>query len=340
LAPWFAIAVSLTLAPAANAQDAIADFYRGKAVSFIVGLPPGGSFDLYARLVAGHIGKHIPGRPNVVVQNMPGAGSLAQANHVYAVAPQDGTVIGAPSSNVPLQPLLNAAGVKYDSLKFQWLPTPADSPHVLFVRSTSPIRRVEDMRDRETLIGALAPGSTPTVTIGLYNEVYKTRMKAVLGYAGLPDVMLAMERGEVEGYATMPFDTLRHSYKRQFESGEIRVLSQSGETRLPALPDVPAGRELASNEDDLRLLGLGTASSKMTFPYMLGPGVPKERVEALRRAFMAALADPELIEEARRREMNLRPISAERVSELVHAAFATPAPVVARLRAIYERLSK
>ena len=190
------------------------------------------------------------------------------------------------------------------------------------------------------LFRSLAPGSTPTVSIGLYNEVYKTRMKAVLGYTGLPEVMLAMERGEVEGYATMPFDTLRHTYKKQFEGGQIRVLTQSGETRLQALPDVPTGRELASNADDLRLIELGTASSKMTFPYMMAPGVPKERVEAMRRAFMSALSDPELIEEARRRDMNLRPIPAEKVTELIEAAFATPAPVVARLQAIYERLSK
>ena len=220
------------------------------------------------------------------------------------------------------------------------LPTPADSPHTLLVWHTSPVKRVEDMRARETLIGTLAPGSTPTVTIGLYNEVFRTRMRPVLGYTGLPDVMLAIERGEVEGYASMPFDTLRHSYKAQFTSGLIRVLAHSGDTPLPDLPDAPSARSFAANSEDRALLDLGTASSKMTFAYMMGPGVPRERVEAMRRAFMAALADPELLEEARRRDMAVRPISAERVSELIHAAFATPAPVVARLQAIYERLSR
>ena len=337
-----ALAILATIAGGvpARAQNAVADFYRGKTITIIVGLPPGGSFDLYARLVGAHLGKHVPGLPNIVVQNMPGASSLLQANHVFNVAAQDGTLIGAPSSNVPLQPLLNAAGVKYDSLKFQWLPTPADSPHTLFVWRSSPVRRVEDMRARETPIGALAPGSTPTVTIGLYNEVFKTKMRAVIGYTGLPAVMLAIERSEAEGYATMPLDTLRHSYKRLVEAGDIRVLAQSGETRLAALPDVPAAREFARNDDDLALLALGTASSKMTFPYMVGPGVPPERVAALRQAFMDTFADPDFLKEAAAREMSVRPIPAERVARLIGEAFATPAPVVERLKTIYERGAK
>jgi tripartite-type tricarboxylate transporter receptor subunit TctC len=318
------------------AQD-VADFYRGKTVTVFVGLPPGGSFDLYARLIGAHLGRHIPGQPSVVVQNLPGAGSLLQAGHIFNVAPQDGTAIGAPSSNVPLQPLLNASGVKYDSLKFQWLPTPADSPHALFVWSTSPIKSVEDMRSRETPIGALAPGSTPTVAIGLYNEVFKTKMRPVLGYTGLPAVMLAIERGEVEGYATVPLDTLRHTYKHQMEAGQMRILAQSGETRSPALPDVPTGRELISNKDDLALYDLGTSSTKMTFPYMVGPGVPADRVAALRRAFMDMFADPQFRADAAQRDMAIKPVPADEVTRLVSQAFATRADIVARLRSIYDR---
>ena len=324
-------------AGSASAQDAVADFYRGRTVTIFVGLPPGGSFDLYARLVGAHLGRHIPGQPTVVVQNMPGAGSLLQAAHIFNVAPQDGTAIGAPSSNVPLQPLLNASGVKYDSLKFQWLPTPADSPHALFVWSTSPIRSVADMRTRETPIGALAPGSTPTVAVGLYNEVFKTLMRPVLGYTGLPAVMMAIERGEVEGYATVPLDTLRHTYKHQMEAGQMRVLAQSGEMRSPALPNVPTGRELIAGADDLALYDLGTSSTKMTFPYMVGPGVPAERVAALRKAFMDMFDDPQFRADAEHRDMAIKPVPADEVTRLVTQAFATRSDIVARLRAIYER---
>lgn len=321
----------------ARAQEAVADFYRGKTVTIFVGLPPGGSFDLYARLIAVHLGRHIPGQPNVIVQNMPGAGSLLQAGHIYNVAPQDGTTIGAPSSNVPLQPLLNASGVKYDSLRFQWLPTPTDSPNALFVWGGSPIRSVADMRTRETPIGALAPGSTPTVAVGVYNEVFKTRMRAVIGYTGLPAVMLAMERGEVEGYATVPLDTLRHTYKRQMEAGQIRVLVQSGEARAPSLPDVPTSRELVTSDDDLALLNLNATSTKMTFPYMFGPGVSPERVAAMRKAFMDTFADPQFLADAAQREMTIKPVPAEEVTRLLTQAFATRSDIVARLRSIYDR---
>ena len=339
---WFALAlmqVILLVCPPdlARAQDPVAEFYRGKTVSIVVGLPPGGSFDLYARLIGAHLGRHIPGQPSVIMQNMPGAGSLLQAAHIYNVAPQDGTVIGAPSSNVPLQPLLNAGGVKYDSLKFHWLPTPADSPHALFVWGASPIRSLTDMRSRETPVGALAPGSTPTVAIGLYNEVFKTRMRPVIGYTGLPAVMLAMERGEVEGYATVPIDSLRHAYKHQMEAGLLRILVQSGEARAISLPDTPTAREFITSEDDLALLNLGTASTKMTFPYMLGPGVPLERVAAMRKAFMDTFADPLFLAEAAQRDMAIKPVPADEVTRLVKQAFATRSDIVARLRAIYDR---
>lgn len=339
---WFGPALTLMIAlgatlHGARAQNTVADFYRGKNVTITVGLPPGGSFDLYARLIGAHLGRHIPGQPNIVMQNMPGAGSLLQAAYIYSVAPQDGATIGAPSSNVPLQPLLNASGVKYDSLKFHWLPTPADSPHALFVWAASPIRVVEDMRLRETPIGALAPGSTPTVAVNLYNEVFRTKMRPVIGYTGLPAVMMAMERGEVEGYATVPIDSLRHAYKHQMDSGQIRILTQSGDMRSAYLPNVRTSRELITNEDDLALLDLGTASTKMTFPYMLGPGTPPERVAALRKAFMDTFADPQFLAEAALRDMPIKPVSAEEVTRLVHQAFATRADIVARLRAIYER---
>ncbi len=327
----------LVIATGAQAHDSVADFYRNKAVTIFVGLPPGGSFDLYARLIGAHLGRHIPGQPTILVQNMPGAGSLLQAGHIFNVAPQDGTAIGASSSNVPLQPLLNASGVKYDSLKFQWLPTPADSPNSLFVWSTSLIKSVADLRSRETPIGALAPGSTPTVAIGLYNEVFKTKMRPVIGYTGLPAVMMAMERGEVEGYATVPLDTLRHTYKQQMDAGLIRVLLQSGETRAASLPDVPTGRELVGNDDDLALYELGTSSTKMTFPYMVGPHVPADRVTALRKAFMDVFADPQFLADAQQRDMAVKPVSAEEVTRLVAKAFATRSDIVARLRAVYDR---
>ena len=164
----------------AHAQSTVADFYRGKTVTIYVGLPPGGGFDIYARLIGKYLGAHIPGEPSVIVQNMPGAGSLLMASFIYNLGPQDGTAIGAPSTNIPFQPLVDTNGVKYDSQKLQWLPSPAESVTALIVSAASPVTKVEDMRTRETAIGSIAPGSPPTIGIGLYNEVLKTKMRPVL----------------------------------------------------------------------------------------------------------------------------------------------------------------
>jgi tripartite-type tricarboxylate transporter receptor subunit TctC len=260
------------------------------------------------------------------------------ASYIYNAAAQDGTAIGAPSTNIPFQPLVDAAGVKYDSLKMNWLPSPAESTTALLVSSLSPVKKVEDMRSRDTAIGAIAPGSPPTIGIGLYNEVLKTKMRPVLGYAGLPSIMLAIERGEVEGYATMPLEILRQSYKHLMEGGKLRVLLQSGETRAPELPDVRAAAELVSNSDDLELLKLGNGFTKTSYPYMMGPGVPTDRLEAMRRAFMETFADPQFREEAAHRDIQIRPVAAEDVTRSIHEGFKTPDATVSRLRNIFERV--
>ena len=194
----YALLVSGLNTPA-EAQSTGNEFYRGKTITFVVGQPAGSTFDAYARLISRYLNRHIMGRPSVIVQNMPGAASLIAGAHVYNVAPQDGTVIGASSTNLPVQPLIDPVGVRFDPLKFQWLPTPAEFPTALITWHTASINNVDDLRARESTIGSIAAGSPPTVAIGLYNEVLKTRMRPILGYAGLQATMLAMEHGEIEG---------------------------------------------------------------------------------------------------------------------------------------------
>jgi tripartite-type tricarboxylate transporter receptor subunit TctC len=270
----------------------------------------------------------------VIVQNMPGGGSLLAANYVYNVAPQDGTAIAAPSSTVPFQPLMDTSGVKFDVSKINWLPCPAGSTTLLTIRPMEGVQRFEDLFTHEVLLGTLAPGSAPTVAIGLYKHVLGAKVRAVLGYTGLPAVILAMDRAEVDGYSTIPFDTLRRVYDKRWKAGKLRVLAQAAQSRLPELPDVPTMLELAKSPDDKRLIDLGTVTARMTFPYMMGPGVPAERVEAMRTAFTSMFKDPDFRREAATRQMMIDPLTADEVEGLVKGAYATPTAIVDRLKDI------
>jgi tripartite-type tricarboxylate transporter receptor subunit TctC len=325
------VATIFGLTPAL-AEENSTDFYRGKTITIYVGLPPGGTFDAYARLTAEYLSKFVPGQPNVIVQNMPGAGSLQAANYVYNGAPQDGTVIGAMSSNVPLQPLIDPRGVEYDLSKLNWLPTPAHLPNLMVVWHTSPIKLFDDLRKQEAVFGTLAPGSTPTVAIGLYAHVLGAKIRPVLGYSGLPAVMLAMEHGEVDGYSTMPFDTLQRTYGEQWKSGELRVLVQNDDSRLPELADVPTIFELAGSDDDRRLIGLATITTRMTLPYIMGPRVPESRVEIIRKAMEQVYADKSFLNDAAARNMTIAPVGSQQVEDIIRQAATTPPGIIEKLK--------
>ena len=329
--------LSSCIASESLAQATKNNFYQGKTITIVVGQPAGSTFDAYARLIGKHLNRHIEGRPNIIIQNMPGAASLIAGAHVYNVAPQDGTVIGASSTNLPVQPLIDPAGVRFDPLKFQWLPTPAEFPTALITWHTSSIKSVDDLRARETTIGSIAAGSPPTVAIGLYNEVLKTRMRPILGYGGLQATILAMEHGEIEGYPSIPTETLRISYKHHLDAGRIQVLLQTGESRTAEFPDVPTALELVTNDNDRALVRLAGGFTMTTTPFMMGPGVPIERVAIVREAFMDTFKDSAFLTEAAQQDMRINPVSAEDVTRRVQAAFKSDAEVVKRLRRIYEQ---
>lgn len=335
-----AASIALTVTSVVAQSQTDADFYRNRQISIFVGLPAGGSFDAYARLIATHLSKFVPGSPAVIVQNMPGAGSILAANHIYNIAPQDGTVIGAMSSNVPFQPLTDPVGVKYDVLKLNWLPSPAGSISTLTVWHTSPVKTFTDLYEKEALLGTLAPTSSPTVTIGLYKHVLGAKVRAVLGYPGLPSVMLAMERGEVHGYSTIPIDTLHRVYGDKLKAGQLRVLAQNGAKRSTEFPDVPTMIELARNEDDRKLIALGNASGRMTFAYMMGPAVPLPRVELMRSAFDRMFGDPIFRKDAETRQMAIDPVSSAEIETFLREVYATPPEIVKRLKEIVDLQGK
>ena len=328
-----AAAISLA-APALT--DPVADFYRGKTVTIFAGTTAGGTYDLYARAIGRHLGAHLPGSPNVIVQNMPGAASLVAAGHVYNVAPQDGTAIAGLASTLPLQPLIDPnAAQKIDPVKINWLPSPSDYGVVMLVRGDFPVKKVLDMKDYETAMATISPGMLPAVLAATTNATLGAKIKSINGHPDIASALLALDRGEIDGYPTVPYDLIRRTYAKKVEEGKYRVVLQFGAEKSPDFPDVPLATELVTSPQDRQLLDLAMGSLKTGYTFMMGPKVPKERALAMRKAFMEVFADPKFLADAEKATLNIAPISGERIEEMIRQAYATPTPVIERLRAIY-----
>jgi tripartite-type tricarboxylate transporter receptor subunit TctC len=317
----------------ANAQDGAA-FYSGKTLEMIVGYPPGGSNDLYARLVANNIGRHVPGAPRVITQNMPGAGSLVAANYIYNVAPKDGTILGAVSQGIPLQGTLGHPQARYAASKFNWLGRIAPSGNVTMVWHTSKAMSFDDALKQEIVLGATGAGSTVALYPSVMNEILKTKFKLVMGYKGSPEAMLAMERGEVEGHSTT-WDVVKAVHPAWFKEGKIRVLVQHSLTRHPNLHDVPTSVELAKTEADRAVMRTIMSSAEVGKAYFTTPGVSPERVAVLRRSFDAMLKDPQFLDGLVKVGGDLAPISGEDLQNLIAELDALPQDLIERVKSVY-----
>ena len=333
---WAAIgATAISLAAPALA-DPVADFYRGKTVTVFIGNTAGGTYDLYARTIARHLSAHIPGAPTVIVQNMPGAASLVAAGHVYNVAPQDGTALAGLASTLPFQPLIDpVAAQKLDPVKVNWLPSPASYGVVMLVRGDFPAHGVADMKQRETTMATISPGMLPAVLAATTNATLGTKIKSINGHPDLASSLLAVDRGEIDGYPTVPYDAIKRVYAQKFAEGKYRVVLQFAAEKSPDFPDAPLVTDLVTAPEDRMLWELALGSLKTGYSFMMGPNVPKERVLAMRKAFMDVFADPTFLADAERATLNIAPVPGEKIEALVKQAYAMPAPVVARLRAIY-----
>ena len=315
----------------------VADFYKGRTVTFLIGYPPGGAYDLYARLIARHIGRFIPGSPSVNVQNMPGAGSLAAANHVATLGAQDGTLIAATGAALPFVPMLDPAAARFDATKVQWLASPASFVALMVAARGAPVSTFADLRDKEVLMGTLNPGATPSFYGAIINDVLKTRIKLVYGYDSMSQAMLALQRGEVQGYPTAPIDSMKRAYANLVKSGDVRFLLQIGGKPSPDYPDVPFILDQAANEEDRQILDVSLGSLKIGYPYLMGPQVPRERVQAIRKAMLDCFADPAFLAEAATQQLDINPVSGDEVETIVSRAYGAPAPILTRLRAIYQK---
>lgn len=327
------LAVSTCLGSEPAAADAVADFYKGKQIRFIVRTTVGGDYDQYTRLLARFMGKYIPGNPSMVVVNMPGGGGITAANYMAQVAPRDGTVIGIVSQGLAVdQALSSSPQLKADLKEFNWIANVVYSNQLLVVWHTSPTKTIDDAKKRVTTIGTTGAGSASVQYPAFYNNVLGTKFKIVFGYPGGQHIDLAMERGEVEGRGTNPYSGWMASKPTWIPEKKIIPLIQAGLEKEPALPDVPLIVDQPVREQDRALLRFMANSSTVGRPLATTPGVPAERVVALRAAFAKTIRDPEFIATAKKENMEIRPQTAEVLTQVIMQLLNAPQDVRDRMK--------
>ena len=333
------LAASLVLALAAPAHaQSTEDFYRGKTITMLIGGSVGVSYDFVGRAVAAHMGKHIPGNPAFVVENMPGATGLIMTNHLYNRSKRDGTVIGMPNTNVIFEPTLKVlsregGSVQFDLEKFYWLGTPVQEPQVLMVARTAPAVTLAQLKTTKVIFGSSGVGADNYTLPQVVNRIWGTRNEIVLGYKSPTDIFLAIERGEVHGVSAA-LSTLLVNRGDWVRDGKVSLLMQFGAARARELPDLPTAIEQAPNAEAKEILEIIATKFALARPFALPPDTPPERARALRDAYDATLRDPAFLADTRRIGIDITPIDGETMTKMIHAIQTTPPRTVERLRAI------
>jgi len=325
----------LQLAIPAEAQP-VADFYRGKTITMATGTSPGGDYDLRLRMVARHISKYIPGNPTITVINMPGGGGLVVANWLANIAPKDGTAVVAVTQNLAVHQATGAAGIKFDVREFNWIGNTTDTPNVITAWHATGIRTIQDVMERELVVGATGRASGSFLYPYSLNQLVGTKFKIVTGYPGGNDVNIAMERGEVGGRGSNSWAAWKSTRPQWVAEKKIFNLVQVALRRNAELADVPTLMELAKNDEDRQVLAFISADTAISRPLTTNAGVPADRVEALRRAFTATMKDPAFLAEAAKTETDISPMTGEEVQKIAVATINTPPQVLKRAHALIE----
>jgi tripartite-type tricarboxylate transporter receptor subunit TctC len=313
--------------------DPVADFYAGRTVSMIVSTSAGGGYDTLTRTIARHIGKHIPGHPTIVVRNMPGAGGITATNYLYANAERDGSVLGLIQNDPPLEPLFAAEPMRFDPVQFNWLGTPSTETAMVLLWHSVPVNSLAGLRNRVTAMGASGAYSTPAFYGRLLNATLGTKMKIISGFPGQNDAFLAMERGELDGYPSVFYSALSSTRPTWLSEKKAKAILQYGPDKLPALGDVPFAPDLVADPQDKALLQVAFAPLALGRPLLMPPGVPADRVAAMRRALMATFADPDFLADAKKIGLAINsPRSGEQLLDVIRQAYAAPKAVIERLR--------
>jgi tripartite-type tricarboxylate transporter receptor subunit TctC len=329
------IAALPALAPCPAGADPVEDFYRGRTMQLVIGFSAGAGYDLYGRVLARHMSKHIPGRPAIVVQNMPGAGSLKAANYLFSVAPKDGSTIGMPARGMAMEPLVGDA--KYDGTKFGWIGSITSENSLCASWHTSPIKTANDALTRTFTVGGSGHGADPDVFSYLWRNLLDARIKVVTGYPGGNEINLAMERGEVEGRCGWSWSSIKSNKPAWLKDGKINLLVQFALEKSPDLPGPPLIMDLAKSDEQRQILRLILSRQVMARPFLAPPDIPEDRKAALRKAFDATMTDPEFLAEAEKTNLEVNPVTGPQIDTLLAEVYRTPKDVIAKaVRAIGE----
>lgn len=336
-----AVALSLACVAAsagsAMAQDDPAKFYAGRQMQMIIRSEAGSGYDQYARTFSRYVVKHLPGNPIVVNLNMPGGGGITAANYVYSVAPNDGSVLTIVSQGLPASQVMGEAkGLTADMAKFNWLGTLIASNQLTITRRASETKTFQDARQRETIIGTVGAGSISAQIPILLNKFAGTKIRLVTGYKGTEDLALAMERGEIDGFAALSIASLNAAFPHYFSENKINVVTQIGAKRDRRLADIPMMHEMALNEDGRRVMEFFSKGVIVGRPIAVGPRVPADRVALLRAAFDKTVADPEFLEEAKKRNLEIEPTGWEELTAIVNGILSERKETVDLARAAFK----
>ena len=334
----FILATAL-LTSAAQA-DTVAEFYRGKTVEITVPGSAGGDYDLRARMVARHIGRHIPGQPQVVVRNMPGGIGIAAANHLANTAAKDGTTLTIVFQNMPVLQAIGASGIQFDVRRFHWIGNTTDGPNVVNSWHTTGITKIEQLYTQELVVGASGTGSSGYVYPAAMNALLGTKFKIVGGYPGGNEINLAMEKGEVGGRGSNSWASWKSGHPHWIKEKKLNILVQVALKRAPDLADVPLMHELAKTEEDRQVLTFLSADMGIARAFATTPGTPAERVAALRNAFQDMLRDADFIAETTKVQMEISPSSGEEAHRVASSMLDVPPNVLAKAKALLTGPSK
>jgi tripartite-type tricarboxylate transporter receptor subunit TctC len=327
-------AVAAGIATDAAAQPSVEAFYKGKSIDLIIGYPPAGSNDLYARALARHIGKHIPGRPSIVPKNMPGAGSFLAVNHVYGAAPKDGTVLAIGAPTTAIDERVGTANVRFKTAELGWVGRVDSLINIVFMWHTSKVKTFADAMQYESTLSGTGAGSTVSIYPTVMNNVFGTKFKLIMGYKGSAEAQLAVERGEVEGHSTS-WTAVKAGRPDWWPKKTISILVQFSRSRHPELPEIPTAVELGRTDEERQVLSAIMVAAEVGSAFFTTPGVPPERLAALRSAFDATMKDPEFLADAAKTTLTVGPMGGEALQKLiVNVSNLTP-DMLAKVRAAY-----
>ena len=324
------LAAALALAMSSASAQTPAEFYKGKTIELDIGTSVGGGYDVHSRLLARHMSKHMPGNPTIVPKNVEGASGLRLANLLYNTAPHDGTVFGILLRNVPFEPMFGNRAAQFDASKFTWIGSASNEVSICVAWHTSGMATLDDLFTKDLVVGGIGPGTDLAVFPKIINGVLGTRMKVVNGYAGGNEVMLAVERGELGGRCAWSWSAAKATRQDWIDHKQINIFAQTALRKHPELPNVPLVLDYAKTDEDRSIFKLVFARQEFAWPYIAPPGVPTDRIAALRKGFMDTMKDPQFLADAEKAKLEIMPVPGEEIERLVGELNATPASVIAR----------